>query len=81
MTIRYGIQVIMVLPQQFERPQCWYHRWDGFMEYAVQMTSGVIIHISRFMKIVSSNIEIITSTTLGAALLVLLTGGIYEVRH
>jgi hypothetical protein len=62
------IQVILkLLPQQFERLQCWYCRWYEFMKYAVEMASdGIVLHIhtkfhdDRFRH--SSNIKLITST-------------------
>jgi hypothetical protein len=32
MTIGSGIQAVLrLLPQQFERLQCWYYWWEGFM--------------------------------------------------
>jgi hypothetical protein len=38
MTIGSGIQLIVrLLPENFERPLCWYYRWDGFMIYAAEM--------------------------------------------
>jgi hypothetical protein len=40
MRIGSGIRVILrLLPQQFEMLQCWYYWWEGFMKYAVEMTS------------------------------------------
>jgi hypothetical protein len=46
MIIGLSIQVILtLLPQQFERLQCWYYSWDGFM------TLGAMIYIPSFMKI------------------------------
>jgi hypothetical protein len=54
MTISSSIQVILrLLPQQLQRLQCWYYSWEGFMKYAVEMTSGGTIHISSSMKICS----------------------------
>jgi hypothetical protein len=30
-----------IKPMQFERLQCWYYRWDGFVEDTVEMASVV----------------------------------------
>jgi hypothetical protein len=54
MTIGVGIQLILkLLPQQFERLQCWYYWREEFMKYAVEMASGGIIYIPGFIKISS----------------------------
>jgi hypothetical protein len=36
---------------QFERLQCWYYSWEGFMMYTIEMASGGMIYIPSFMKI------------------------------
>jgi hypothetical protein len=46
MAIGCGIQVILRLqPPQFERLQCWYYCWEGFMKCAAMMASGGVIYI------------------------------------
>jgi hypothetical protein len=52
MTICSDIQIILrVIPEQFERLQCWYYRVDGFIKYAVEMASGSMIYTPSFMTI------------------------------
>jgi hypothetical protein len=48
--MKFGTGNIKVLPQQFERLQCWYYRWKGFMKHIVEIVSCGIIHIPSFMK-------------------------------
>jgi hypothetical protein len=44
MTTNLGIQAILrFLSQQFERLQCWYYWFDGFIKYAVEMVSDSMI--------------------------------------
>jgi hypothetical protein len=53
-----GIQVILrSLPQQSERLQCWYYYCEGFMMYAIEMTSDGMM-IPSFMTI-NSGIQVI----------------------
>jgi hypothetical protein len=33
--------------------QCWYYCWQTFVKYAVEMTSGVMMCMSNFIKLVS----------------------------
>jgi hypothetical protein len=42
---------------QFEKLQCWYYYWEGFVLCTVQMASGGRIYIQSFMKI-DSGIQI-----------------------
>jgi hypothetical protein len=42
---------IKVLSQRFERLQCRYYWWEEFMMHAIEMGSGGMIYIQRFMKI------------------------------
>jgi hypothetical protein len=38
-------------PQQFDRLQCWYWWWEGFMKYVVEMGSGGMLYIPSFLEI------------------------------
>jgi hypothetical protein len=50
--INSNFQVILrLLPQQFERMQCWYYRQERFMKYDVEMASGSMIYTPDFTKI------------------------------
>jgi hypothetical protein len=52
MTIGFGIQVLLrLLLEQFERLQCWYYSWEGFMKYAVEMDSDAMIYLPSSIKI------------------------------
>jgi hypothetical protein len=51
MTIGSGIQVIWLLPQQFQRLECWYYSREEFMKYAIEMASSGMIYIPSFMAI------------------------------
>jgi hypothetical protein len=42
---------IMVLPQKFGRLQCWYYWREGFFNYAVEMSLGVMIIVPSFKTI------------------------------
>jgi hypothetical protein len=39
MKIGSGLQVILRLRLQSETLHCWYYEWEGFVMYAVEMTS------------------------------------------
>jgi hypothetical protein len=42
-TVDSGIQVVLrLLHEQLERLQYWYYWWDRFINYAVEMASGVV---------------------------------------
>jgi hypothetical protein len=68
-TISSGIQEILrVSPQQFERLLYWYYSWNGCLQHAIQMASGVDdistkFHDERLRS--SSNIKGIISTIWG----------------
>jgi hypothetical protein len=48
MMICSSIQVILrLLPQQFERLQCWHYRCEGFMKYTMEMGLGAMIYTLR----------------------------------
>jgi hypothetical protein len=50
--VGWYIQVILrLLPQQFERLQCWYYLSKRFMMHGVQMASGGMIYTRRSMTI------------------------------
>jgi hypothetical protein len=52
MKIGSGIQVILsLLPEEYERLQCWYYWKKRFMNYAVEMALGSMIYIPSFMMI------------------------------
>jgi hypothetical protein len=73
-TIGPGIRVILrLLPQLFERLQCWYYWWEEFVKYAVQMASVACMHPKfnddRFSH--SSNVKVITSKMWECIVLVL----------
>jgi hypothetical protein len=52
MKIDSGIQVILrVLLEQLEKLWCLYYRWEGFLKYAIEMTSGGMTYMPSFMKI------------------------------
>jgi hypothetical protein len=59
MTSSSGIQVILrLLPEQFERPQCWYYGRDGFMKLVFEVASDGMTYIQSFIKI-DSGIHVI----------------------
>jgi hypothetical protein len=46
MMIPSGIKVILrLLPQQFERLQCWYYWQQEFIDYVVEMVSGGMMYV------------------------------------
>jgi hypothetical protein len=52
MMIGSDLQLILrLLPQQFERVQCWYYQWERFTKYASEVVSGVMMYIPNFIKI------------------------------
>jgi hypothetical protein len=64
----------MLLLQLFERLQCWYYWWEGFMKLRWPQASIVILRCLKddwFMN--SSSMKVITWTIWEAAILVLLT--------
>jgi hypothetical protein len=70
-----------VISQQFERLQCWYYWWEGFMMCTAEMASGGMINIPSFMK-VGAGVQVLFSSEIWeATLLVLLMGRIYVVHH
>jgi hypothetical protein len=51
-TIGSGIQVILrLLPEQFERLQCWYYRFEISVKYVVKMVSDFMIYMPSFIRI------------------------------
>jgi hypothetical protein len=46
----HSSNVLWLLPQQLQRLQCWYYWCEGFMKYAVELTSGGMIIIPSLMK-------------------------------
>jgi hypothetical protein len=58
MTIGLGIEVmIRLLPQHFERLQCWYYWLVGQVKYAIEIVSGGMIYTPILM--ISSDIQVI----------------------
>jgi hypothetical protein len=52
MMIGLGIQgILWLLPERYERLQCWCYLLQRFMKYAAEMASGGMICISVFTKI------------------------------
>jgi hypothetical protein len=49
---------VIKIPQQFDRLQCWYYWWEGFMKYAVEMASDSMIYIVSFLTL-DSGIQVI----------------------
>jgi hypothetical protein len=67
MTTSSGIRVTLrVLPQQFDRLQCWYYWWDGFKKYAIEMASSGMIHTYQVpwrLLWALSNIKVLPQTS------------------
>jgi hypothetical protein len=70
---------IKVLSQKSESMQYWYYWHEGFIKYNVEMVPGTKFHKNWFGH--SGNIQITTSAIWEATVLVLLTGGLYDVRR
>jgi hypothetical protein len=52
MKIGSAIEIISrLLPKEFDRVQCWYYWWKGFINYTTEMVSCGMIYIFSFMKI------------------------------
>jgi hypothetical protein len=63
MTVGSDIKIILrLLPQEFEKLQCWCYWWEEFAKYNVEMALGDITYIHTFMTIGLSNIKDIAST-------------------
>jgi hypothetical protein len=50
MDVRHSNSINNLL-QHFERLQYWYHWWKGFIKWAVEMDSDVMLYILSFIKI------------------------------
>jgi hypothetical protein len=67
MTVGYCTQVILsFLPQQSERLKCRHYRWEGLVNYSLEMALGGMVYIPGFIKVCSCvhihNIYIDTQT-------------------
>jgi hypothetical protein len=52
LAIGSGIKLILrILPQGFERIQCWYYGQEVFMNYSVEIGSDGMMNIPSFIKI------------------------------
>jgi hypothetical protein len=44
---------LRLLLQQSERMPCWYNKGEGFLKYAVEMTSDGMIYTPSFIKMIA----------------------------
>jgi hypothetical protein len=66
---------------QSERLQSWYYQWDALINYAIVMASGGMVCIPSFITMGSDIQVILLLPKQFERYLVLLMGGIYEVRR
>jgi hypothetical protein len=55
---------IKAIKLQFEALHCWYHWWNGFIKYSMEMTWGGMVNMPNFMMI-GINIQVTEGTKTG----------------